>query len=312
MSRKKAYRPSNWAQYNQSLVQRGRLTLWIDEALISQWYEPCKTGARGASNTYSEAALICALQIGYFYHLTLRATQGFLQSLFHLWGLDLAVPCYTTLSRRLKALQLSLMHRAGGDARHLILDSTGLKVFGEGEWKVRTHGVGKRRTWRKMHIGIDAETQEIVCAAVTTNDFKDSEVFEDCLSQLDPDDLETIRGDGGYDDEKIYDYCNKHLITPLIPPPKNAVIRQHGNSKEAPHPRDIALRAIRKSGRHHWRLNSGYSLRSLVETAMYRFKQAFSGHLQARTFASQAQEVFIKCGMLNRFTQLGLPNSILI
>jgi hypothetical protein len=138
--------------------------------LSAQWYETHKTGSRGASNTYSEATLICAHMIGYFYHLTLRATQGFLQSLFHLWSLDLVVPCYTTLSRRLKSLQLSLMHWAGGDALHLILDSTGLKVFGEGEWKVRTHGVGKRRTWRKMHIGIEGETQEIICAVITTND----------------------------------------------------------------------------------------------------------------------------------------------
>ena len=312
MSGKKVYRPRNWGKYNKSLIKRGSLTLWIDEAVLSGWYEAQKSGQKGASHKYSDIAIQCALQLRFHYKLTLRATQGFLMSLLRLMHPSLEVPCYTTLCRRLKALDLQQVCTSSEyGPRHLILDSTGLKMHGDGEWCARTHGPSKRRTWRKLHLGIDAETQEIVCAVVTTNEYKDSELFPECMEQLDPADIETVRGDGGYDDQKIYEACDQHAILPLIPPPKNAKIRQRRNLSDEPHPRDQALRYIRKHGRKAWRLNSGYSKRSLVETAMYRYKQCFSDKMSSRNLAAQKQEAFVKCNMMNRLTKLGLPHSAL-
>jgi hypothetical protein len=193
--------------------------------------------------------------------------------------------------------------------RDIVLDSTGLKVYGEGEWKVRQHGFSKRRTWRKIHLGFDAETQEITCASFTTNDFKDSELLEDCLSQVGVGNIRQICADGAYDATSCYDYCEKTGIKPLIPPRKGAKIWQRRKQKNASHPRDEALRLIRKHGRKSWRLNSGYSVRSLAETGMFRFKNTFSGQLSSRDFDIQANEAFIKCGMLNKIVQLGLPRS---
>ena len=227
MSGKKVYRPRNWSQYNKILIGRGSLTLWIDEAVLSDWYATEKTGKKGASNQYSDLAIQCALHLRFQFKLTLRATQGFLASLLRLVHASLEVPCYTTLCRRLKALNMKQVCMSSDcGPRHLILDSTGLKVHGDGEWSTRTHGPSKRRTWRKLHLGIDAETQEIVCAVVTIPAYKDSELFPECIAQLDPADIETFRADGAYDDQKIYELCDRHDIKPLIPPPKNAKIRQ--------------------------------------------------------------------------------------
>lgn len=309
MTRKKVYRPRNWSDYNKNLIQRGNITLWIHEDVLKGWYEKLKTGRRGASNIYSDLAIQCAAQVRFLYKLPLRATQGFLISLFNALHLTQAIPCYTTVSRRLKNINVKIPVTPSRAPRHLVLDSTGLKVYGEGEWKVRTHGYTKRRTWRKIHLGFDGLTQEIVCATLTTNDFKDSEVFEDCLSQLPANTVNFIGADGAYDSEKCYRYCHKHLIEPIIPPRRGAKIKRHGNCKKIVHARDRTLRYIRQYGRKKWKIDNHYHKRSLAETGMYRFKTIFSDRLSSRVFETQAQEVFIKCGILNRFTKLGLPQS---
>lgn len=312
MSRKKrVYRPRSWSEYNKSLVCRGSLTLWVNETVIADWYARDKTGKKGASRRYADLAILCANQVRFLYHLPLRATQGFLISLFALLKIECVVPCYTTLCRRLKELDLPLIHTPSKEPRHLVLDSTGLKVYGEGEWKVRTHGWSKRRTWRKMHLGVDSATQEIVCGLLTTNDFKDSEVFEACLTQLE-EPLERVSADGAYDAKNCYDYCEANNIQPLIPPRKDAKIKKHGNSAGPPQARDAAIREIRKHGSRYWRLHSGYSYRALAETVMFRFKKIFSEHLFSRNFKIQAQEVFIKCNILNAFSCIGLPKSMAI
>lgn len=307
MPRKKIYRPHSWSQYNKSLVNRGSLTLWISEKLLDTWHELEKTGKRGAPKQYSDAAILCANQIRFLYQLPLRATQGFLKSLFNLLKIGHLVPCYTTVCRRLKKLSINIPRTPCKEPRALVLDSTGLKVYGEGEWKVRQHGISKRRTWRKIHLGFDANTQEIVCATLSTNDFKESELLEDCLSQV-TDEINRVCLDGAYDATACYNYCQERTIEPLIPPRKGSKIWKP-RQIQLPHPRDKALRCIRKQGRKYWRLNSGYSIRSLAETGMFRFKKTFSDRLSSREFYSQANEAFIKCGILNKFAQLGLPNS---
>jgi hypothetical protein len=151
-----------------------------------------------------------------------------------LLGFDLPVPDYSTLSRRMKKLEVKLGKlKSKGKRIHVVLDSTGLKVFGEGEWKVRQHGYSKRRTWMKLHLAVDEADGEILSMSLTENSFKDNELFEDLLKGLE-DKISDVSADGAYDDQKIWDFCEEKKINPLIPPKKNAVLKQHGNSKSPP------------------------------------------------------------------------------
>ena len=177
MSAKKVYKPHNWSHYNKTLVERGSLCLWISEEILSQWYNTTPSTKKGRPAVYADAAILCAQQIRMLFGLALRQTEGFLLSLFRLMGIDKKVPSYTRLCRRLKTLPVKIPRTKSKEPRDIVIDSTGLKVYGEGEWKVRTHGASKRRTWRKIHLGIDALTQEVVCTLVTSNDVQDPEVF---------------------------------------------------------------------------------------------------------------------------------------
>jgi Transposase DDE domain len=158
-SEKAVYRIRNWSDYNRALVRRGSLTVWVDQESLDAWnYQgPAQWGGQ---YVYSDTAMQCLLTLRAVFHLPLRATQGMAQSVFQLMGLDLAVPHYSTLSRRAADLEVDLARKSQGPL-HLVLDSTGLKVYGEGEWKVRKHGYSKRRTWRKLHLAIDARSHEI-------------------------------------------------------------------------------------------------------------------------------------------------------
>jgi len=305
MSKKKVYRPKNWSEYNKSLVRRGDLCLWISEEVLSEWHNTDRNGQKGRPQLYSNSAILCAQQIRMFFGLGLRQTQGFLISLFRLMQVEQKVPSYSVLCRRLKTLSVKIPRSKNAAPRDIVLDSTGLKVYGEGEWKVRIHGVSKRRTWRKIHLGLDAQTQEVVCAVMTTNDVQDVEVFERLLSQVEGQGINRVCADGIYDAQHCYEYCYERGIEYLTPPREGAVL----SKKDCLKKRNEAIEWIEKKGRQDWRLGSGYSRRSLAETGMFRFKQTFSDKLKGRSIASQAKEVFIKCTMLNRFTQMGMPRS---
>ena len=188
---KRQYRLRNWSEYNAALIKRGSLTVWIEEAALESWLEAHKSGRRGASRTYSDAAIQAILRLKALYHLPLRGAQGFAQSILALMGLALPVPhdstlSYSTLSRRKTfqvGLELVMPRLRRGEAIHLVVDSTGCKVYGEGECKVRLHGKSKRRTWRKLHLGVDEQTGEIVAAVVSGNDVSDSEALPQLLEQ---------------------------------------------------------------------------------------------------------------------------------
>lgn len=186
----------------------------------------------------------------------------------------------------------------------MVVDSTGVKVYGEGEWKTRQHGISKRRTWRKLHLGVDEATGEILAAVVTTNNFHDGEVLGEVLATVDGD-LKQVSTDGAYDHRHCYEQIAARGAKPVIPPRKDAVIWQHGNCNAPSHPRDENLRYIRKHGRKKWKRDSGYHRRSLAESTMFRFKAIFGGCLSSRNFNNQAVELFIKCAALNRMIQLG-------
>lgn len=311
MSSQAKYRIRNWSQYNKSLTQRGSLTFWFDEKHIKQWYSYKALATQGRPKYYDDMAIQCAMTIRLVFKLPLRQTQGLLESLVKLMKLDgIEIPHYSTFSRRQASLKIALPKPVQSDNKmHLVVDATGIKVYSEGEWKVRQHGYSKRRTWRKLHIGVNADTHQIEAAAVTENDTADSEVMHDLLEQVDGE-IGQVSADGAYDSHDIFNEINDMGAKVTIPPRKDAVIKQHGNSLKEPMPRDEVLRSIRKHGRSEWKKKSGYHKRSLSETAMYRLKQIFGDKLRSRIFENQGVEGLLMCCALNKMTGLGMPETV--
>jgi len=306
-NKKVKYKVKNWAQYNKSLIERGSLTLWITPEVLAGWQDK-RPAQRGAQFEYSDLAIEVLLSLKYLFKLPYRAVQGFAHSLMNLMNAKVAVPDYTTLSRRAKTVSVKVSQQSE-PARHIVMDATGLKVYGDGEWKVRKHGYSKRRTWRKIHLSINPETQEIVAARLTPNSVTDAQAGIEMLKEL-PTAPEQVTGDGGYDIRDFYRTCqDRSIVRIVVPPQSNAKIWQHGNCKKPPHPRDENLRYIRKHGRKKWKRDHDYHQRSLSETAMFRFKIMFGSHLQSRLETTQKQEAILKCAILNRMTALGLPDS---
>jgi Transposase DDE domain len=301
-----AYRIRNWKQYNDALVRRGSLTLWVEDTTLDAWRYQGPT-QRGAQFEYSDTAIECLLTLRTVYHLPLRATEGFARSLFQLMGLGRPVPDYSTLSRRARTLRITLPKKATGPL-HLVLDSTGLKVYGEGEWKVRKHGYSKRRTWLKLHLAIDPETHEIQAALVSEPGVTDAEAVPDLLAQVD-NPLEAAEADGAYDRQTVYEALKQRGARAVIPPRRDAKITRHGNSAGPRLDRDENLRRIRQIGRKAWKEESGYHKRSLGETAMFRMKTLFGGEVSSRGPAQQATEMGIRCRAMNIMTHQGMPQS---
>lgn len=307
--KKSHYRIRNWSDYNRSLTNRGSLTFWISEDLIDNWLEDEKSGRRGSSPKYSDAAITAMAQIKFVFHQAGRQTSGFVGSVFRLMKVELPVPDHSTLSRRMTDLEVELPVRPSKKARHIVVDSTGLKVYGEGEWKVRTHGVSKRRTWRKLHLEVDQTTNEIIVSGASGNDVSDSEMFVEMIEQTD-EEIEQVSCDGAYDKKKVYEAIEKKKIgRAAIPPQKNAKIWKHGNSQGEKLLRDENLRHIRRTGRAKWKRESNYHRRSKAETAMFRYKTIFTDKLQSRKQENQFQEMHIKSAILNQMTHLGMPDS---
>ena len=308
-SRPKAlYRVKNWSEYEQALVQRGSITFWVSEDLQRVWLY---TGEkqRGSQPTYSDKAIEIMLTLKEVFHLTNRGVEGFVRSVFEMMKVNLPVPDHSTLSKRGKTLQVKLPKQSSGRL-NLVMDSTGLKIYGEGEWKVRKHGYSKRRTWRKLHIGSDPDSGEIQAGLLTLNSVSDDAVVKEMLDQIEQE-LLSLAADGAYDKRKVYDSANQHSPEAkiLIPPRKDAKIWQHGNSKAERHKRDENLRYIRKHGRQQWKEDSGYHVRSLAETIMFRLKTIFGDRLSARLIETQTTQALIRCAALNRMTHLGMPQS---
>lgn len=310
MTKKKeaTYRVRNWGEYNKSLVKRGSLTVWASEAVLKAWTEGAATGKQGRVETYSDIAIECMATLQAIYRLPLRGTQGLVQSLFELMQIRLPVPNYSTLSRRKKALAINLPQRKTGEGIHVVIDSTGIKVFGEGEWKVRQHGWSNRRTWKKLHVAVNERNGDILAVEVTDNSVSDGTVLPDLLEQIALQIIQ-VSADKAYDKRKCYDAIRKRAAKASIPPQKGARIWQHGNTQGERHIRDENLREIRKKGRKAWKRDSGYHRRSLAETTLSRYKRVLGPTISARTFAGQATEIKIRCKILNKMYEFGRPES---
>jgi hypothetical protein len=305
---KTLYRVKNWSEYDKALVQRGSITIWLSDDIEKTW-QYVGEKQRGSQYDYSVQAITIMLTMKNVFHLPNRATEGFVRSNFTMLGMSMSVPDHSTLSRRGKGLEVSLPKKVRGHV-DIVMDSTGLKIYGEGEWKVRTHGKSKRRTWRKLHIGADPESGEIEAVALTENNVSDADMVKPLLEQIDQP-IDHFAGDGSYDKRKVYNNLNQHApqAEVLIPPRKNAHIWQHGNTHGERLKRDENLRSVRKLGRKVWKESSGYHMRSLAETTMFRFKTIFGDRLSARLLETQITQAAICCAALNRMTHLGMPDT---
>lgn len=310
MQTKPTYRIRNWPEYNRALIQRGSITIWIDEKAVKNWFSSYHTCLAGRPATYSDEAILMMLVFREVYKCSLRGLQGFMQSLFQAMNLHLPVPSYSQISRRAKSLHKRINRLTQGKkACHIIFDSTGLKVHGEGEWKVKIHGKGKRRTWRKFHIGIDSETQDIICCELTGNNKGDAEIAEQMLGKL-PCKVKSARGDGAYDASRFRKKVHEKGGICIVPPPRDAAYK--GAVKGWEKERDDAIAAIcgfggDDAGRRLWKMCSGYHERSLVETTMFRVKRMLGSSLKARTLGSQKTESICKCLVINKMNKLGMP-----
>jgi hypothetical protein len=303
---KRQYRIRNWRDYNSALVRRGSLTLWVEQGTVNKWRDTAAPVRRGRRRFYSDLAITCALTLREVYGLPLRSTQGLVRSVLRLMGVDLLAPHYSTLSRRAATLEVKLEHLSKGPL-HLAVDSTGVKLYGEGEWKVRLHGAEKRRTWRKLHLLVDHRTQQAVACAMSEQYMLDRKELPGLLREVKGEVAEVL-GDGAYDFQDCYKAIHARDARSVIPPQRRARVRAGSEFGD----RNAAVLRSREVGRDVWKKEAGYHRRSLAETAMMRLKTIFSDKLKAREWKRQETELRVRCAALNRMTQLGMPRSYVI
>ncbi|MGT8836938.1 IS5 family transposase [Vibrio cholerae] len=300
---KPRYKTTNWKQYNKALINRGSLTFWIDEEAIRQWKQS-KQDKRGRPRQFSDLAITTALMVKRVFSMPLRTLQGFIDSVFTLANVPIVCPHYSCISRRAKQVEVSFKPKTRGAIQHLAIDATGLKVYGEGEWKVKKHGTdGKRRVWRKLHLAVDTSTHEIVAAELSVSNVTDAEVLPNLLKQTRRRIIE-ISGDGAYDTRDCHDAIRFKRAIPLIPPREGAAFWENG------HPRNLAVGCQKLYGSNNkWKKRYSYHKRSLSETTMYRVKQLLGGRLSLRNYNAQVGEAYAMIKALNKLTGLGMPET---
>jgi hypothetical protein len=303
---KKRYRTSNWAQYNRSLRSRGDLSIWLDVGM--QW-QALPRGKTGRPQQFSDAAIQCCLTLKALFGLPLRQSQGLVQSLLRLSGLPWQAPDYSTLCRRQAQLDVCI-HRSSAPkgGLHLLIDSTGVKMLGEGEWKTKKHGAEYRRQWRKVHLAIDAKTLEIQAITVTDNHVGDPTALPELLEQITAP-ISQVTGDGAYDTQQCHALLTARGAQALIPVRQGAAFWT--NRSPAARSRNAIVRETRRVGSRQWKQDSGYHRRSLVETKMHCFKR-LGERVAARKFEAQVAELHVRAAILNRFTSLGTPRTQLV
>jgi len=308
---KQKHKLMNWHEYDAILRQRGSLTVWFTDEAIEGWRAEPRT-TPGGQPWYSSLAILTALTLRAVFRLALRQTEGLIGSVIGLLGLDLAVPDHTTLSRRAETLEVPRPRlRRNGEPMHLLVDSTGLKLCGAGEWLLEKHGTKTRRSWRKLHIGLDANTGQIVAAALTTKDVDDGAEVGSLLDQV-PGPVASFTADGAYDQEGVSAaVTERHPEAAIIVPPRSTAVPSE-TAETAPTQRDRHLHSIAEHGRAAWQKASGYTKRARVEAAIGRFKQVIGDGLRSRTDERRATEVGVAVHALNRMLELGRQISVRI
>jgi hypothetical protein len=275
---------TNWAVYEADLRRRGSLTMWITEDAISAWHAAPRA-TPGGQATYSDGVIETCLMLRTAFKLPLRQAEGLMLSVVELLGREMAVPDHTTVSRRAMSLPSIAEVQVPNGPLHVLIDSTGLKVYGAGEWLVEKHGQKSRRGWRKLHLAVHAHSGQIVASVLTEQDVDDPSQVGPLLEQI-PQEIEQVTADGAYDGEPTYETIARH-------DPDIAVV--------------IPIESL---GRLGWQDVSGYGNRALVETAMGRYKSIVGARLRARDWRGQKTEAAIGVAVLNRMLAAGRPNSV--
>nr|WP_283166191.1 IS5 family transposase [Shewanella fodinae] len=297
---KSKHQITNWPEYNRALTKRGSLTFWIDEQAMNHWCCSKHHGGRGRGFQYSDTAIETALMLKGLFNLPLRALEGFINSVFGLMSVPLKSPGYSCISKRAKTVDIRYHNPSRGAIAHLVIDATGLKVYGEGEWKIRKHGKEKRRTWRKLHLAVDAATHEVIAAEVSLESVADSEVLPTLLNPLRRK-IKQVSADGAYDTKNCHKLLKRKNSKPTIPPRKNAGYWETG------HPRNEAVKALKSDTLEEWKKDNDYHQRSLSETAMYRYKRLISPQLSLRDYNGQVGEALAGVKVMNKVIGLGMP-----
>lgn len=310
---KKAYRVRNWKDYNKSLVQRGSLTFWFSEAVIDHWKSDQKSHTHG-NQKYSDAIIFCALTLRQLFRLPLRATEGMMTSIVELAKLPVCTPNYSTLCRRGRNLKINLGVKKTSQARHVLIDSTGVQIVGEGQWKKLRHGESRHQVWRKLHIAMDADDQTILSATMTESVRLDGNYLPELIDQIESP-IDQITGDGAYDKKNCYETAYKRKAKAVFPPQHNACIQRNKHKKNpALQSRDEAISYVGRGANRDenlktWKEANNYHRRSLIETMMSRMKSLFGDQMRSRTFENQKVDLLIRCSAINKINSLGLPKS---
>ena len=285
------YAKRNCSKYNRNLVNRGSLTFWLNTECIDSWISKSKKRGRPS---FSQSVIQAGLILKTIYRLPFRALQGFFDSILRLLKLHLKVPHYTLFSKRANEARASLSKLSNRKPLELAIDSSGLKIRGEGEWKVKIHGNEKRRGWIKLHIALDPKTQELIEIDVTDELVADSTVLPTLIEKA-PKSIERVYADGAYDRGVCRKYLYSKGIKALIPPRRQGAIRKETELEE----RNTALQIIRRlegdeEAFDFWKKLSGYHRRSLVETAFSRLKRLFGDRLGSKKFTNQRAEAIFR------------------
>ena len=304
---KSRYRVKNWAAYEEGLRRRGDLTVWLSDEALCAWQAP-PSGRPGGQRRYADIAIEAALTIRMVFHLPLRQTEGFVASLIDLMGLALKAPDHTTLSRRNRDVEIPRLAGGNDGPLHLVIDSTGLKIFGDGEWQADKHKASnKRRSWRKLHLGIDGDGY-IIAAALTDRVVDDASVGISMLEQIEGT-IARFTADGAYDSRPMYEALTTAGATDIriVIPPKTATVDSRAKGPWCQ--RNEAIERIGKVGRRQWRKESGAHQQAHAENGMYRYKRIIGDRLRAQHRESQKTEALIAVNVINRMTALGMPES---
>jgi len=307
---KTSYRVKNWPEYEKSLRNRGDITVWLSRDAIDAWTPP-KNGKRGGQPIYSDIAIETSLTLRLVFHLPLRQAEGFLKSILKLMDLYLPCPDHTTVSRRNRSANIHRHTRSLPDGPvHFIVDSTGLKICGQGEWHSKKHGERWRKRWKKLHLGVD-ENGRILASKVTNGNEQDPSQVPSLLVQVDRA-IDRFVGDGFYDQKEVYEAVGHHSpgAEIIVLPRKDALLSN--NSISASSQRDRHIAEIRSKGWSEWKRQSGYYLQSHAENAFYRYKRIIGGWLRAKNDDAQMREAAIGCAILNRMRDMGRPLSVAV
>src|SRR3954464_11384080 len=311
---------TNWRDYDESLRRRGSVTVWFSDEAVAAWEAERRT-SRGGQPAYSDLAILTALTFKAVFRLAYRQTEGLIGSVIGLLGLDRAVPDHTTLCRRAETLEGPRPKPRGDGAEsgarrdagplHLLVDSTGLKLYGAGAWRVEKHGTKRRRSWRTLHLGVDAETGRIVAATLTDRDQDDAAQVGPLLDPV-ADPVASVTADGAYDQESVYaDVAERHPGAAVVVPPRAPAVPS-ATAETAPTRRDRHLQVIAEKGRMGWQKASGYNARARAEAAISRYKRVIGDELHSRTNRRRVTEVNVGVHALNRMLDLGRPESVRI